>query len=198
MDLRRGESNIGRGGGTELGHCPLDEGLVIANTVPMRRNTSGFTIIELIVVIMIGSILTGVALSSFREAQTRFAVNGAKQVYMSWHQRARSKAIETGETVIMWVNLTGDSAALLERDGSTYTWGDVQHFGTELNVDLRHPYYGAFYLCMTPRGFADRGCGYWGATYGISGGIPDTVRLEFWLAGDSTSVLLLPMGQVIG
>ena len=68
----------------------------------------------------------------------------------------------------------------------------------ELNVDLQHPYYGAFYLCMTPRGFADRGCGYWGATYGISGGIPDTVRLEFWLAGDSTSVLLLPMGQVIG
>jgi hypothetical protein len=118
---------------------------------------------------------------------------------MTWHQRARSKAIESGQTVIMWVNLAGDSAAMLERDGGSFTWGEVQHFGRDLNVDIVAPPYGSFYICMTPRGFADGSCGgYWASVYGLTGGISDTVRLQFWLNADSASVLILPFGQVIG
>ncbi len=154
--------------------------------------------IEMILVIVIGGILTAIALNGAAGVQTRFATEGAKHVYMTWHQRARSKAIETGETVLMWVDVLGDSAAMLERDGSSFTWGEVQHFDRELNVDLRHPTYGSFYLCMTPRGFADSTCGYWGALYGVTGAVTDTVRLQFWLNADSASVLILPLGQVIG
>jgi len=164
----------------------------------MRQKSGGFTIIELLVVIMIGSILTGVALSSFNNAQSRFAVRSAKQVYATWHQRARSRAIESGETIIMVVWVTGDSAATVTRDGGTLVFDDVQRFDDELGVSLRNQGNVDFYMCMTPRGYADQNCGSWGATGGLTATFSDTVRLQFWQNADSASVLLLPMGQVIG
>jgi prepilin-type N-terminal cleavage/methylation domain-containing protein len=164
----------------------------------MRQKSGGFTIIELLVVIMIGSILTGVALSSFNNAQSRFAVRSAKQVYATWHQRARSKAIESGETIIMVVWVNGDSVAMLRRDGPTWVWDDVQRFDDELGVELRTQSNANFYMCMTPRGYADQSCGSWGASSGVSATYSDTVRLQFWQNVDSASVLILPMGQVIG
>lgn len=164
----------------------------------MKQKTGGFTLIELIVVILIGSILVGVSLSSFNNVQSRFAVRGAKQTYATWHQRARSMAIESGETIIMVVWVTGDSTAMLTRDGATWTWSDVQRFDDELGVDLQTQGNASFYMCMTPRGYADRSCGAWGATYGYQATFADTVRLQFWQGSDSASVLILPMGQLIG
>jgi prepilin-type N-terminal cleavage/methylation domain-containing protein len=166
----------------------------------MRSRTRGFTLIELVIVIMIGSILTGIALSSFQNVQSRFAVNSAKRVYMSWHQRARSLAIETGETIIMVVWVNGDSAATVRRDGATYNWSNVQHFDEELDVTLETSGNQAFYTCMTPRGYADTSCGSWGPTLGLgaSFNVDDTIRLRFRQNVDTASVLILPMGQVIG
>lgn len=165
----------------------------------MKRSQRGFTLIELIIVILIGSILTGVALSSFRNVQARFAVQGAKQAYMTLHQRARSKAVETGETVLLvhWIN--ADSAALLMREGSTWTWSDHTHFRREFDVDVRTPSNASYYMCMTPRGYSDYNCGSWGAmNSAYQATFADTFRLQFWLNTDSASVLVLPMGQLVG
>ena len=154
--------------------------------------------IELVFVILIGSILTGIALSSFQSVQSRFAVQSAKRVYMTWHQRARSLAIETGETILMVVWVSGDSAATVRRDGATWNWGDVQRFDEELNVRLVAKQSDSFSICMTPRGYADTSCGSWGATLGITATSSDTIRLQFHHAADTASVLILPLGQVIG
>jgi len=162
----------------------------------MKRNKRGFTLIEMVFVILIGSILTGIALSSFQNVQARMAVRGAKQVYMTWHQRARSRAIETGETVAMIVYPQGDSAKLLTMINGLPEWTDLQRFDEELGVDLRARGNADFQLCMTPRGFADHDCGSFPAA--MQQTYTDTVRLEFWLNADSASVLILPMGQLIG
>lgn len=164
----------------------------------MKSRRRGFTLIELVIVILIGSILTGVALNSFQNVQSRFAVQSAKRVYMSWHQRARSRAIESGETVVLFVWTTGDSAATLSRDGSSWRWSDVQRFDDELGVSLETQGNYSFFTCMTPRGYADTSCGSWGATYGYTATFSDTIRLRFRQSADTASVLILPMGQVIG
>lgn len=164
----------------------------------MTSTRAGFTIIELVIVILIGSILTGIALNSFQGVQSRFAVQSAKRVYMSWHQRVRSRAIETGETVIMFVWVDGDSVATLRRDGNTLIREDVQQFDGDLGVTLETQGDVSFYTCMTPRGYADTSCGSWGATDGYTATFSDTVRLRFRQAADTASVLILPMGQVIG
>jgi prepilin-type N-terminal cleavage/methylation domain-containing protein len=165
----------------------------------MRRRADGFTLIELIVVILIGSILTGVALSSFSNVQTRFAVQGAKQAYMTLHQRARSKAVESGETVILVNWASGDSVALLVRDGADSVWSDQTHFRRQFDVDVRTPGDVTYVICMTPRGYADYNCGSWGAINAASQAtFADTFRVQFWLSADSASVLVLPMGQLVG
>lgn len=160
----------------------------------MKGNRPGFTLIELVVVILIGSILTSVALASFQNVQARFAVQGAKEMYMTLHQRARSKAVEMGETVLLFVYVPGDSAAIFSpSEGVT----DVTRFDEQLGVELRTQSNSTFFMCMTPRGYSDYDCGSYGAV-GMTQTFADTVRLQFWLGADSTSVLVLPMGQLVG
>lgn len=148
------------------------------------RKRSGFTIVELVVVILIGSILVGVALSGFQSAQAALAARQAKNMYATLHQRARVRSIEAGSRALLYIDTAGDSAAIF----SAGAWSDITHFRRQLNVDLRATP-ATFFLCMNPRGYADPGCGF---------GINAPVKLEFWLGADSTSLTLLPMGQLVG
>lgn len=160
----------------------------------MKRKPAGFTLIELVVVILIGSILTSIALASFQNVQSRFAVEGAKQMYMTLHQRARSKAIEMGETVLLFVYVQGDSALIFSAsEGIT----DVTRFDDQLDVDIRTQGNASYMMCMTPRGYSDYNCGSY-TNFGFTQTFADTMRLQFWLGADSASVLVLPMGQLVG
>ena len=159
----------------------------------MTRRTSGFTIIEMVFAILIGTILTGIALSTFQTVQSRFAARGAKAVYATMHQRARSKAIERGETVLLFVDTAGDSAYVFTMSGGIE---DRTRFRPEFNVDLRSPL-STFILCMTPRGYADYECGSF-RQFGFTASTPNALRLQFWRGADSTSVVILPMGQLVG
>lgn len=159
----------------------------------MTHKRAGFTMIELLVVIFIGSILVGIALSGFQSAQASFAARGAKTMYATLHQRARAKAIELGRTQIFIVDATGDSAFIIDWDPpSSFVVTDITNFRDELNVDLRSSPT-AFLICMTPRGYADPTC----PAFGFST-TSTPIRLEFWLNADSTSVTILPMGQLVG
>ena len=157
----------------------------------MKRRPTGFTMIELVIVILIGSLLTAVSLASFRNVQGRFAVRSAKTMYATLQQRARSRAVEIGETVIFFVDTVGDSAFIFSDGVIT----DVTRFRSELNVDLRASQ-STFFLCMTPRGYADYECGSYTGLFTAT--TNSTIRLEFWQNADSTSLIVLPMGQLVG
>ena len=154
----------------------------------MKRSPNGFTLIELLVVIVIGSVLVGITLSGFQGAQSAFAVRGAKTMYATLHQLARARSIESGTTNFLIVDSNGDSAFIVGVGGVT----DVTHFRRDLNVDMRSTP-ARFRICMTPRGYADPECPAVADT-----GISVPVTLEFWQNADSTSVILLPMGQLVG
>jgi prepilin-type N-terminal cleavage/methylation domain-containing protein len=155
----------------------------------MKRSPNGFTLIELVIVILIGSILVGIALSSFQNAQSSYAARGAKTMYATLHQLARARSIEMGETMLLIVDSDGDSA-YIEGSGGV---SDITHFRRELNVDLRSTP-SRFRICMTPRGYADPDC----PALALTATTDAQITLEFWQNADSSTVIILPMGQLVG
>lgn len=148
----------------------------------MPRSHHGFSLVELVIALLIGSILTSVALSSYGNARGAFAVRGARSTFASLHARARAQAIERGSTVRLLVDVTGDSVAL---------WAGTDHLETvsfkdELNVDIRTSV-GALRLCMNSRGYADTDCN----------NFTSAATITFWHNADSASVSLLPLGQLV-
>jgi prepilin-type N-terminal cleavage/methylation domain-containing protein len=148
----------------------------------MDNRRSGFSIIELVVVLMVGSVLTSIAITEFNGVSGRFAVKGARQTLMSMHARARMQAVELGQTVKLNIDPVGDSIWLSR--GAVVL--DVVDFGREFNVDVQTSSYAEIKVCMNPRGFADTGCN----------NFSSPVTITFVLTSDTTSVLILPLGQM--
>jgi len=149
----------------------------------------GFTIVEMLFVIVIATVLISLTMSGIHDAQARIAARQATHMYATLHQRARARAIEIGETVRLHVDTDGDSVYLQTSSGVS----EATRFRDELNIDLRAAP-SVFYLCMTPRGYADPDCPALGAPATTNA----AVTLEFWRDADSSSVVILPMGQLAG
>lgn len=151
----------------------------------MLHSRTGFTIIELIIAIVIGSILTTIALSRVSGAQNRVAVRGAQTTYAAVNARARAHAIERGVNVTFGVDAAGDSL-WIEQGGDMI---ETVRLGED-NVDMRisSPSVTNFTVCYSPRGYRDTRCG---TT------LPTLVRLHFDRGGETIALWMLPMGQLL-
>jgi len=149
----------------------------------MNAPRSGFSIIELVVVLMVGSILTSIAARSFDGVSGRFAIGGAKRSLMSMHARARAQAVEYGETVQLNVNPDDDNV-WLSRGGEIL---ELMDFSGVFNVDVRTSTGTTLKVCMNPRGFADTRCNNFNSP----------VTVSFLLTGDTASVRILTLGQMV-
>lgn len=145
------------------------------------RGRRGFTLIEVVIALLIGSILTSIALTGFGNARGRFAVRGARNSFVSLHARARAAAIEGGTIARLMVFPGGDSAVVV-RNGVRL---DGLDFRTEFNVDVQAA--STVVLCMSPRGYASDTCN--------SFTTPVAVRFAF--GADTASVQILPLGQLV-
>jgi prepilin-type N-terminal cleavage/methylation domain-containing protein len=150
----------------------------------MKRSQAGFTIIELIIAIVIGSVLTSIALSRVSGAQTRLAVRGAQTTFASVYARARVHGIEMGENVLFRVDAAGDSI-WIEHDGNVI---EIVRFGED-DVDLKMvpTTTTSLTLCFSPRGYTDIDCNSSNAFH----------RVHFLQASDSTGLWSLPLGQLL-
>ena len=149
----------------------------------MDQRRSGFSIIELVVVMMVGSVLTSIAIKSFNGVSGRFATTGARQTFMAMHARARTHAVEYGR--IVQLNLDPDDDSVwLSRAGEVL---EVLDFGEEFNVDIRTSTATDLSVCMNARGFADMGCN----------NFDSPVTVTFSLASDTASVRVFTLGQVV-
>jgi len=135
------------------------------------------------VVLLVGGILTSIALSGFGRARGAYAVRGARNTMSALHARARAQAIERGTRVILFVDPGADSVSVT-RGGTVL---ETIRFANEMQVDIRTSTGTAVRLCMNARGYADESCN----------SFTTPVSISFWHNADSASVRLLTLGQLV-
>ena len=148
----------------------------------MKQNRTGFTLIELVIVILIGSILTSITFAGFTAAKGGYAVRGARDAFVTMHARARVRAIEAGSSIHFFVSASGDSVVI--RNGATVV--DMLDYDAEMDVDLVMAS-DSMRLCMNSRGYADDACNSFTTTY--------TIR--FVQNADTAELVVLPLGQLV-
>ena len=149
----------------------------------MKSPRSGFTMIEMMIVILVGLILTGIAYRGFSGLQGRVAAKQARLTFAAMYQRARANAIEMGTTVQLNVDMDHDSVWV--QRGSTRV--ETISFNGELGVDIQGT--GTLRLCMNPRGFADTSCNSFSST--------QTLTFKAGSAGsDTANVQIRTLGQL--
>jgi prepilin-type N-terminal cleavage/methylation domain-containing protein len=143
---------------------------------------SGFTIIELLVVLVVGVILLSIVVDGMDGYQTKSAIRQARNVFLSMHARTRAQAVEFGQITQLNVDSDGDSVWISRND----TTLAVVQFRTDMGVDIYGD--GVATLCMTPRGFADSSCNSFGES---------TMNVRFIQGGRASDVSILPLGQAL-
>lgn len=141
----------------------------------------GFTLIEVVIAVLIGSILTSIALTGYGSAKSRYAVRGARNSFVSIHARARAAAIEGGTTARLHVFPGGDSVTVV-RGGVTL---ESVNFQDVFGVDIQAS--GNLTLCMSSRGFADTACN----------SFSSAETLTFRAGPDGSGLEILPLGQLV-
>lgn len=143
---------------------------------------SGFTLIELVIVVVVAAALIGISTVAFGGIQNRLSAGQGIRNFKALHARARAQAIEGGQRTFLWVDTPGDSV-WITRGGETL---EVIRFDRELGVEITGtPNF--FRLCMTPRGFADPDCN----------SFSNSAKLEFSQGAEAFAVEILPLGQLI-
>jgi Tfp pilus assembly protein FimT len=146
------------------------------------ENRSGFTVAELVVVLMVGVILTTIVVRTMSGIQNRTSVRQARDVYVAMHARTRAQAVEFGQRTLLNIDPGGDSIWISRNDSVL----EVVRFGSAMGVELETGG-GAATVCMNSRGFAESACN----------SFSSTLTLTFIQGNDKTSVDVLPLGQVL-
>lgn len=121
----------------------------------MSHRLAGYSGIEILVVLVIGGILAGMALPAFGRAIARRNVENARDALIVMGARARSLAIERGRAVKLGVETAAGRAWIVDGPDTL----QVLDYAGEFEADLRSVRNAALLeVCFTPRGVGDA-CG---------------------------------------
>ena len=115
----------------------------------------GFTILELLVVIGIAGVLMTYAIPRLHGARAARNARNARDVYAWTAQRARARAIQTGQTQVFGLNPSTDRVWIVRRGGTLASDTLLTiNFQTQYDAQVSSSPNSAVNVCYNPRGFA--------------------------------------------
>lgn len=148
-----------------------------------RNHSNGFTIIELVIVLVIGSVLASMAMGRIAKTRSVLAGGAARQAFLALHSRTRAQAIEFGTTARLMLDVSGDSAWIVQGGETLETYRFTDDHVDVVTNSVDHT---LLQICMIARGYSEPRCN----------SFTEPVELTFRTAESAASVILLPMGQV--
>jgi prepilin-type N-terminal cleavage/methylation domain-containing protein len=147
----------------------------------MKRQKAGFTVLELLIVVVLGTILTSMTLKGFGMVSNQAAAREARGVFQGLVARTRAQAIESGIPTMLIADARGDSVMVFANGRVV----ENIRFGEELGVDIQteQP---VTRICMTPRGYANPDCN----------SFSSTIKMAFVRGPKTKTIEILPMGQI--
>jgi prepilin-type N-terminal cleavage/methylation domain-containing protein len=159
----------------------------------MRMRTGsvrgGFTLIELVIVMIIGAVLLSMAIPSFTRMASGQNARNARDAIVWMSARARSRAIERGEVTLLEIDPAADRAWIVRRNTGTALASDTLErvdFAAEQSVDVSE-IVATLTICYNARGYA----------FSCAAGSPSTDKnVRFTHAGKTAMARVKPLGQI--
>jgi prepilin-type N-terminal cleavage/methylation domain-containing protein len=175
----------------------MEKGAVSARERYVLRDRAGFTVVEMLAVIVIAGILAGLAITPARRyLENRDAAN-ARNAFTYLSVRARSAAIERGQVARLQIDPVGDRAwIVMGRSGAGDTLDPVVRFASEYDTDVVISGNQVLTVCYSPRGIALAS----GFSAGSCGGgvAGSTMHVDFRRGNSTARAMVRPLGQVLG
>lgn len=149
------------------------------------RGRSGFTAIELLIVIALAALMAGIALPVWSTASHSLDARSAQGVFISMQRRARVIAVERGEAVRFNMSFAGDSVWITSPAGTEESVSLARQFDADI-APASGSDTGEHWICMNPRGFASRSCN----------SFTGSLEVIFTAGAHQERVRILPLGQV--
>ncbi len=149
-----------------------------------RARPTGYTLVELVIVMMIAALLLGLGVNALNKAASQRATQSARDGFIWQARRARTLAIQQGTRVR--VVLYPDSTKAEARVVAPGHRDDVSAFGTEYNTRVSAGGADSVWICYEARGYANSNC--------TSTGLPVTVT--FSRGNISARAVVQALGQV--
>jgi prepilin-type N-terminal cleavage/methylation domain-containing protein len=147
------------------------------------KDSKGFTLVEMVVVILVASVILTTTVRSFGDVGDRRAVTAAQATFEGMHARARAQAIEKGTIVELRVDGAADQVFLETASEQL----EMIDFNEAYGIDLWGYPTDEVTLCMSPRGFAETTCNSF-----------PSLGAAFFVAGDEIVwAAFLPLGQLV-
>ncbi len=127
---------------------------------PGPRGRTGFSVVELLFVLLIASTLAGMAFPRFHQYMSaRTAVN-ARDAFAMAAARARAAAVQRGDAVVLMIRPYRDSVFVMSADAhDTLEVLDYKHGLAPADLLMESGLPAPFRICYVARGFAIPGCG---------------------------------------
>lgn len=147
----------------------------------MRRH-DGFSMIEMLFVLIIGAILIAIVAPAFGRMQSRRSAENARDAFVWFANRARSESVNRGQEVTLRVSPTDSSATMTTAAGDTI---DRLRFIGDIDANVKTSTGSAVNICYLPRGYARDDC-------------PSNARtVDFYIGQDTFTVEIRVLGQVV-
>lgn len=155
----------------------------------MKTRRPGFTVVEVLFVILIAGVLMGLSMPAFRQYSSRREVINARHAFQMAAARARAASVERGDVVVLMTRIYRDSVFVMSADW-TDTLEMIDFRGGETRADiLLEGTPAPFRICYVPRGYAHPSCQ--DGQY-----LPTKIGFTTWSGSDTAWAVINAVGQV--